>query len=220
MTDKPRRGHTPPKVAPAKRSSRPAKPVEPEIRIAMTPAGRETLDAINDELGLTPRRSAPRTLPSRDSGPEIMVEHTPAGRDTLAAIAEELRPEPRGPLTTLPYGDRVPNAPGATTPSGPPRPRPDATAERRKSDKPARKAAAQPAAAEPTRVFEVLTFLVQHPEPSALLSEESRRAFVEARVRERLPGKSMQRVGRIDVSPWMERESVVLRVWLLVEPSE
>jgi hypothetical protein len=216
VTDKPRRGHTPLKVAQAKRSSRPA---EPEIRVAMTPAGRETLDAINDELGLTPRRNATRTLPSRDSGPEIVVEQAPAGRDTLAAIAEELRSEPRGPLTTLPYGDRVPNAPGATTPSKPPRPRPDAPSERRKSEKPAKNPTAQPAA-ESTRVFEVLTFLVQHPEPSALLSEESRRAFVEARVLQRLPGKSMQRVGRIDVSPWTERETVVLRIWLLVEPSE
>jgi hypothetical protein len=217
VTDKPRRAHPPPKVASPKRSSRPARPAEPEIRIAMTPAGRETLDAITDELGLTPRPSTTRTLHPRDSGPEIVVVQGPAGRDTLAAIAEELRTEPRGPRTTLPYGDRVPNAPGATTPSRPPRP--DVAIGRRRSDKPTRKTGALPAA-EPTRVFEVLTFLVQHPEPSALLSEESRRAFVEARVLQRLPGKSMQRVGRIDVSPWTERETVVLRVWLLVDPSE
>jgi hypothetical protein len=150
-----------------------------------------------------------------------VVDQVPAGRDTLAAIAEELRPEARGPLTTLPYGDRVPNAPGAATPSKPPRSKHEAAGERRKSDKPARKAAAPALSrAEQTEVFEVLTFLVRHPEPSALLSEESRRAFVAARVLQRLPGQSMQRVGRIDISPWIERETVVLRVWLLVEAME
>lgn len=187
----------------------------------MTPAGRETLDAIHDELGLGQRKSPTRRLPSRDSGPEIVIEQGAAGRDTLAAIAEELRAEPRGPLTTLPYGDRVPNAPGATTPSRPPRPKHEAGSERRKSDKPGRKTSARPSPhAEPTEVFEVLTFIVKHPEPSALSSEDSRRDFVAARVLQRLPGKSMQRVGRIDVSPWVERETVILRVWLLVEPTE
>jgi hypothetical protein len=186
----------------------------------MTPAGRETLDAISNELGLGPRRSAQRTLRTHDSSPEIAIEQGPAGRDTLAAISEELRPQARGPLATLPYGDRVPNAPGAASPSKPPRPLHQAGGERRKSDKNGRKAPDPAPRAEETEVFEVLTFLVRRPEPSALLSEESRRSFVAARVLSRLPGKSMQRVGRIDVSPWIERETVVLRVWLLVEPTE
>jgi hypothetical protein len=185
----------------------------------MTPVGRETLDAIQNELGLAPRRTVPHKLNPRDSGPEIIVEQRPAGRETLAAIEEELRGEARETLDTLPYGDRVPNAPGATTPSRPPRPRSEAPAARRKSDKPGQKRDVEPRS-DRTEVFEVLSFLVKNAEPSALLSEESRRAFVAARVRSRLPDESMQRVGRIDVSPWTERETVVLRVWLLVEPTE
>lgn len=210
MTDKPRRGHTPTKVAAAKRSSRPARPVEPEIRVAMTPVGRETLDAIHGELGLAPQRSKPHTLSARDSGPEIVVEQAPAGRDTLAAIAEELRSEPRGTLTTLPYGDRLSNAPGAVTPSRPPRPKSDAPGKTEKR----RPARAQPATE--TEIFEVVTFLVRYPDPSALSSEDSRRKFVENRLRSRLPEQSMARVGRIDVTPWTEKETVILRVWLRV----
>lgn len=184
----------------------------------MTPAGRETLAAIHGELAMTPHRSKPRTLSARDSGPEIVIEEGPAGRDTLAAIAEELRSGPRGPLTTLPYGDRLSNAPGAVTPSKPPRPKSEAPGDRRKSEK--RAPAREEQLAAQTEVFEVLTFLVRHPDPSALSSEDSRRNFVEGRLRSRLPDGSMARVGRIDVTPWTEQETVILRVWLRVETSE
>lgn len=179
----------------------------------MTPVGRETMDAIQGELGLAPERSKPRTLSARDTGPEIIVEQAPAGRDTLAAIAEELRSEPRGTLTTLPYGDRLSNAPGAVTPSRPPRPKSDAPGKAEKR-RPAR--AAQPAPEAGTEIFQVVTFLVRYPDPSALSSEDSRRKFVETRLRSRLPEQSMARVGRIDVTPWTEKETVILRVWLRV----
>jgi hypothetical protein len=59
---------------------------QPEIRVAYTPAGRQTLDAITDEL-------VPLPLPARtereESSPEIDVRETIAERETLAAIIAE-----------------------------------------------------------------------------------------------------------------------------------
>jgi hypothetical protein len=74
---------------------------QPEIRVAYTPAGRQTLDAITDEL-------LPLPLPSlterEDSSPEIIVRETIAERDTLAAIiAEAAGPEePTSPRAQTP----------------------------------------------------------------------------------------------------------------------
>ena len=78
--------------------------------MAYAPAGRETLEAITAEIvgGGNERH---------DSLPEIQVREAPAGRETLAAIAEELRPAIRPQLDTIPYADRIKNAPGAHTPS-------------------------------------------------------------------------------------------------------
>jgi hypothetical protein len=75
---------------------------QPEIRVAYTPAGRQTLDAITDEL-------LPLPLPSlterEDSSPEIIVRETIAERDTLAAIiAEAAGPEE----PTSPRAQRAP----------------------------------------------------------------------------------------------------------------
>jgi hypothetical protein len=84
---------------------------QPEIRVAYAPAGRETLEAITAEIvggGGSERL---------DSLPDIQVREAPAGRETLAAIAEELRPKARAPLNTIPYGDKIKNAPGSHTPS-------------------------------------------------------------------------------------------------------
>jgi hypothetical protein len=82
---------------------------QPEIRVAYAPAGRETLEAITAEIVGGHER--------HDSLPEIQVREAPAGRETLAAIAEELRPAVRPQLDTIPYADRIKNAPGAHTPS-------------------------------------------------------------------------------------------------------
>lgn len=48
--------------------------------------------------------------------PEVSVSVGPAGRETLALIAEAVQPV-RPVQTTLSYGDRISNAPGAKTPS-------------------------------------------------------------------------------------------------------
>ncbi len=77
--------------------------------MAYAPAGRETLEAITAEIVGNHER--------HDSLPEIQVREAPAGRETLAAIAEELRPAVRPQLDTIPYADRIKNAPGAHTPS-------------------------------------------------------------------------------------------------------
>lgn len=64
---------------------------QPEIRVAYTPAGRQTLDAITDELVPLP---LPAVTEREESSPEIVVRETFAERDTLAAIiAEAAGPE-------------------------------------------------------------------------------------------------------------------------------
>lgn len=54
-----------------------------------------------------------------DDSPEVSVVEGPAGRETLALIESASRP-PRSRQSTLGYGDRISNAPGAKTPSRPP----------------------------------------------------------------------------------------------------
>jgi len=132
-----------------------------------------------------------------DDAPEVSVVATPAGRETLALFAEMARPM-RPPQVTLDYGDRISNAPGAKTPShAPVAPEP------------------KPLAASVT-IFEMLTFVVQSADVASLASEEQRRRFVEEHLLQRLPGKTMAGVERIDVTPWTVRDTVVVRVWCKV----
>jgi hypothetical protein len=64
---------------------------QPELRVAYTPAGRQTLDAITEELVPLP---LPALTEREGSSPEIVVRETIAERDTLAAIfAEAAGPE-------------------------------------------------------------------------------------------------------------------------------
>ena len=105
------------------KSSRPAPPrakdgSAPDVQVSYTAAGHETMAAIAEEL-MTVVPAKRRE--SHDDGPEVVVTETIAGRETLAAIAEESRPG-RSEQTTLSYGDRISNAPGAKTPSRMPAP--------------------------------------------------------------------------------------------------
>lgn len=78
--------------------------------------------AITEELfAVAPVETRARDI-AHDDAPEVSVSETPAGRDTLALIAEGAEPM-RAPQTTLSYGDRISNAPGAKTPSRVPAPR-------------------------------------------------------------------------------------------------
>ncbi len=213
MTDKePRASKRPSAPSERRRRSGEIRAVEPEIRVAIAPAGRETLDAIANELAGPRKPSRKRPLTGTESAPEIIIEQLPAGRDTLAAIAEELG-APREPLTTLPYGDRVPNAPGATTPSRPPRSKSSRPAP---ALAPAASPAPAPAAMEAPEIFEMLTFVVRQPDPSALASDDSRRRFVSQHLAHRLPGGNLSGISRIDVTPWTERDTMILRLWCRV----
>ncbi|MFZ5894037.1 MAG: hypothetical protein ACOY0T_23440 [Myxococcota bacterium] len=188
-----------------RRAERP-RPLEPEIRVAIAPAGRDTLDAIAEEL--SPKKGArPRLRSYAESAPEITIETRPAGRDTLAAINEELTStRPRESLPTLPYGDRVPNAPGARTPSRPPS----------SSPKPGkRKPAVGVANAE---IFEMRTFVLQKADAQSLEDQAERVRFVTERLAHHLPGGSAAGVTRVDMTPWTESETLILRVWCRVEP--
>lgn len=164
---------------------------QPDIAIAYTPAGRDTMDAIQSELVPMP---LPAILEHETSSPEITIREGVAGRETLAAILDEARPG-RAPLTTLPYGDRVSNAPGAKTPSTAPRP----TA---KTDTPAE-----------LEIFEMMTYVVRGVEAAKLSSDVLRRHFVEENLLSRMPTQSMDDIDRIDVTPWTVQGTLVVRVW-------
>ena len=165
---------------------------QPDILIAYTPAGRETMDAIHSELVPLP---LPAVTEHETSSPEITVRQSIAGRETLAAILEETRPDARAPMTTLPYGDRVSNAPGAKTPSSAPKAVP---------------AAAVVAGVE---IFEMMTYVVRGVEAARLSSDVLRRSFVEEHLLHRLPTKSMDGIDRVDVTPWTVQGTLVVRVW-------
>jgi hypothetical protein len=90
---------------------------QPDLQISYTPAGHETMAAIAEEL-LSFVPASPRD--SADEGPEVSISEAPAGRETLALIAGAAQPVPvpvRAEQSTLSYGDRISNAPGAKTPS-------------------------------------------------------------------------------------------------------
>jgi hypothetical protein len=154
------------------------------------------MDAIESELVPMP---PPAITEHETSSPEITVREAIAGRETLAAILEEARPFARGPQTTLPYGDRVSNAPGAKTPSTAPR-----------AVAPSRSPSAAPAGIE---IFEMMTYVVRGVEASRLSSDTLRRQFVEEHLLARLPSPSMGDVDRVDVTPWTVQGTLVVRVW-------
>ena len=179
-------------------------PSQPEIRIAYTPAGRDTMDAIESELVPKPLFVTERET----SSPEISVREVPAGRETLAAILDEARPGFRAPQTTLPYGDRVSNAPGAKTPSSAPRGKAPSTAPRPKGS------TATPAPAPASvEIFEMMTYVVRGIEASRLSSDALRRQFVAENLLSRLPTQSMDDIDRVDVTPWTVQGTLVVRVW-------
>jgi hypothetical protein len=146
------------------------------------------------------------TSETPDDAPEVSFAEGPVGRETLALIAEEARPL-RAPQSTLNYGDRISNAPGAKTPSRAPAPL-------SAGEPKARAASSESSAAEaPFAIFEMLTFVVQGPEIAQLSSDAVRRRFVEEHLLHRLPAKNMAQVDRVDVTPWTVRGTVVVRVW-------
>jgi len=174
---------------------------QPDVQISYSAAGHETLAAIAEEL-LAP--SGEMASETHDDAPEVSFAEGPVGRETLALIAEEARPL-RAPQTTLNYGDRISNAPGAKTPSRVPAPLTESSSRTPSPD-------SSPGEA-PFAIFEMLTFVVQGPEIAQLSSDAVRRRFVEEHLVHRLPAKNMAQVDRVDVTPWTVRGTVVVRVW-------
>jgi hypothetical protein len=170
-------------------------------------AGRETLAAIEEELAASRMSGA--------EAPVIEISETPAGRETLAAIAEELSEATRPRQNTLPYGDRISNAPGAPAPR-PAVPRvlakavdesPEVTVEERPAPLTPRQAP------EPLEIFELLTFIVRGSGAGDLTTDAARRRFVEAHLLHRVPSGSIDDVERIEVTPWTAKGTLVMRVW-------
>ena len=207
-----------------KRRSVSPSPSTPELKLSYQPAGRDTLAAIDEELA--------HALPSPAEAPVIEISETPAGRETMAAIAEELAGVGRTRQDTLPYPDKIKNAPGARSPSRAPAPpkldAPPPVPARPKADVPAALAAEAPdevtvrvqrpplapaPIAEGIEIFELLTFIVRGTGVGDLSTEALRRKFVQDHLLRRVPSGSIDGVERIEVTPWTAKGTMVMRIW-------
>jgi hypothetical protein len=192
-------------------------PSAPELKVGYKTAGRETMAAIEEELA-TPGLSTA-------DAPMIEISETPAGRETMAAIAEELANEMRPRQNTMPYGDRISNAPGARLPSRAPKSPQNEPTVAAATPKPAKPDAAleltaptaaaskEPLAAEGVEIFELLTFIVRGNKVGDLSTDALRRRFVEQNLLHRVPGNRIDAVERIEVTPWTAKGTMVVRVW-------
>mgnify|MGYP001544265339 FL=1 len=192
-------------------------PSAPEVKLSYATAGRDTMAAIEEEL------AAPRITAAE--APVIEISEAPAGRETLAAIAEELAESMRPRQNTLPYGDKISNAPGARSPSRAPSPPPApaapaaAKAAVAKDDGPEVTVSEEPApltprlAPEALEIFELLTFIIRGGGVGDLSTDALRRRFVEEHLLHRVPSGSISDVERIEVTPWTAKGTMVVRVW-------
>jgi len=208
------------KKSAGKRRSLSPSPSAPEVKLSYQAAGRETLAAIDEELAQVPTSPA--------EAPVIEISETPIGRETLAAISDELSPPPRARQDTLPYADKIKNAPGARSPSRVPAPpAPPAIVAAAKAPESAppsdvpdevtvklqRPVLVPRSAAEAIEIFELLTFIVRGSEVGDLSTDAARRKFVEQHLLRRVPSGSMDAVARIEVTPWTAKGTMVLRMW-------
>lgn len=210
-----------PKVTSGKRRS--LAPSAPEVKLTYAAAGRDTMAAIEEEL------AAPAL--SAAEAPVIEISEAPAGRETLAAIAEELAESMRPRQNTLPYADKISNAPGAKSPSRMPAPRPEAvpsaapvvarapTPQVQHDDGPEVTVSDEPAPPTPRikteglEIFELLTFIIRGSGVGDLSTDGLRRRFVEENLLHRVPSGSIDAVERIEVTPWTAKGTMVLRMW-------
>lgn len=189
-------------------------PSAPEVKLTYATAGRETMAAIEAEL------AGPRLTGTE--APVIEISEAPAGRETLAAIAEELAESMRPRQNTLPYADKISNAPGARSPSRapkPPEPPKPARPTPKADDGPEITVGAEAApltprlAPEVLEIFELLTFIVRGSGVGDLSTDALRRRFVEAHLLHRVPSGSIADVERIEVTPWTAKGTMIVRVW-------
>jgi hypothetical protein len=177
------------------------------VKLGYAAAGRETMAAIEEEMALSQVSGA--------DAPMIEISEAPAGRETMAAIAEELAQSLRPRQNTLPYADKISNAPGAKSPSRAPAPKP--------KPKPGAgsgvSAGVEPAPPTPRlapdalEIFELLTFIIRGSMVGDLSTDPLRRRFVEEHLLHRVPSGSMADVERIEVTPWTAKGTMVVRVW-------
>ena len=203
--------------------------------MGFAPAGRETLAAITTNL-------APKA-----DGPDLEFHLVPAGRETLAAITAELLPgrishadEATEPTTgvrsrqrTRGYSEPPPQpslagrmtmpgvAPPANAPAGLKTDRVskdtiDALATAMLDVSPSPLSARSRAQA--LEVFELVTFVIKGDDLGQLSTETTRRDFVAERLMHRLPIAAIDQIDRVDVTPWTERGTLILRVWCKVRP--
>ena len=183
-------------------------PSAPEVKICYKTAGRDTKAAIEEEL------SAPSL--STTEAPLIEISEAPAGRETMQAIAEELANEMRPRQNTLPYGDKISNAPGARSPSRLPAvvaPRPEDGPEITLGAETPTAAATPRLAPDGLEIFELLTFIIRGNKVGDLSSDALRRRFVEEHLLHRVPSQSIDAVERIEVTPWTAKGTMVVRIW-------
>jgi hypothetical protein len=188
-------------------------PSAPEVKVRYKTAGRDTMAAIEEEL------QAPGL--GTTEAPLIEISEAPAGRETMAAIAEELASEMRPRQNTLPYDDKVSNAPGAKSPSRTPAPIiAPAPLPARAHKAPAISVEGEVVPGPPPRlaadgvqIFELLTFIIRGNTALDLSTDARRRQFVAEHLLHRLPSRSLDDVERIEVTPWTAKGTMVLRLW-------
>jgi len=168
---------------------RPPESSAPELRVTYTPAGRATLEAIAGELVPLP---LPASAERESSSPEIIVREGVMGRETLAAIMEEARPST------------------ATDDAN------ETSAAIMEEARPSEAGPTPATTAVPLEIFEMMTYVIRGVDTMHLSTDAQRRRFVEEHLLERLPGKSMNGVARVDVTPWTARGTFVVRVWCSV----
>ena len=195
------------KQGPGKRRS--IQPSAPEVKVGYKTAGRDTMAAIEEEM------SAP-SLSTADA-PVIEVSEAPAGRETMAAIAEELANEMRPRQNTLPYGDKISNAPGAKSPSRLPARRPAEGPELTVDGQP-HSVPTPRIAHDGVEIFELLTFIIRGNKVGDLSTDALRRRFVQVHLLHRVPSGSMDSVERIEVTPWTAKGTMVVRIWCRSRP--
>ena len=163
--------------------------------------------------------------PSFAEAPMIEISEAPAGRETMAAIAEELAESMRPRQNTLPYADKISNAPGARSPSRMPKSVPELaspappSATNGSDEGPEITVSAEPAPPTPRiasnelEIFELLTFIIRGNKVGDLSTDAVRRRFVEEHLLHRVPSGSIDAVERIEVTPWTAKGTMVVRVW-------
>lgn len=207
-------------MAPTKKATKPSgtkrrsvAPSAPEVKLGYATAGRETMSAIEEDLAARSSTTA--------EGPMIEISETPAGRETMAAITEELAEAMRPRLNTLPYGDKISNAPGAKSPSRrpPAAPKSPTTPVAAADEGPEVTIGVEAAPPTPRlkpdalEIFELLTFIIRGSLVGDLSTDALRRRFVEEHLLHRIPSGSIADVERIEVTPWTAKGTMVMRVW-------